>query len=293
MAHVGGPYSVTNLVLAFNEAATNSLTAGMLVSGTNLPTQLALTNFPAIYGLPSNTDLGIFNGGNPNGNWSLYVYDDAVGNGGYIANGWALNLSMINPVNSPGSLAVGMTHSPDPVFTNNILTFGITVTNLGPYGATNVFLTDTLPANASLISAAASQGTVNTNVTGIATFSFGALASPGATATATLQVQPFLAGSAVNSATATDAAGSSVTASNTVSVASAVLPSIQAVYNARILTLTLNGQPGQSYILQVSTNLISWSGISTNTANTEGQFSFTNSVTNAPERFFRALHLPQ
>jgi uncharacterized repeat protein (TIGR01451 family) len=294
MAHVGGPYSVTNLVLAFSGAATNSLTAGMLVSGTYLPAQLApLDSFPAIYGQPSNTDLSVFNGGNPNGNWSLYVYDDAAGNGGYIANGWTLNLSIINPVNSPGSLAVGMTHAPDPVFTNNILTFGITVTNLGPYGATNVLLTDTLPANASLISAASSQGTVNTNVTGIAAFNFGVLASPGATATATLKVQPFLAGLAVNTAAATDAAGSSATASNTVSVASAALPTVQAIYNDRILTLTLNGQPGQSYILQVSTNLVSWSGISTNTANAQGQFTFTNNVTNAPERFFRALHLPQ
>jgi uncharacterized repeat protein (TIGR01451 family) len=186
-----------------------------------------------------------------------------------------------------------MTHAPDPVFTNNILTFGITVTNLGPYGATNVLLTDTLPANASLISAASSQGTVNTNVTGIAAFNFGVLASPGATATATLKVQPFLAGLAVNTAAATDAAGSSATASNTVSVASAALPTVQAIYNDRILTLTLNGQPGQSYILQVSTNLVSWSGISTNTANAQGQFTFTNNVTNAPERFFRALHLPQ
>ena len=35
MAHVGGPYSVTNLVLAFDDAATNSLTDAILVSGTN------------------------------------------------------------------------------------------------------------------------------------------------------------------------------------------------------------------------------------------------------------------
>jgi hypothetical protein len=68
---------------------------------------------------------------------------------------------------------------------------------------------------------------------------------------------------------------------------------MQAAYQAKSLTLTLNGQPGQSYILQVSTNLISWSGISTNTANAGGQFTFTNNVTNAPVRFFRALHLPQ
>jgi uncharacterized repeat protein (TIGR01451 family) len=186
-----------------------------------------------------------------------------------------------------------MTHAPDPVFTNNFLTFVITVTNLGPDGATNVLLTDTLPANTSLISASASQGTVNTNVAGVAAFNFGTFSSPGATATATLQVQPFLAGSVANSATATDAAGSSVTASNPVSVVSATLPSMQAAYQAKSLTLTLNGQPGQSYILQVSTNLISWSGISTNTANAGGQFTFTNNVTNAPVRFFRALHLPQ
>jgi uncharacterized repeat protein (TIGR01451 family) len=43
-------------------------------------------------------------------------------------------------------LAVGMTGPPSEVFTNDNMTYGITVTNLGPGSATNVFLTNTLPA---------------------------------------------------------------------------------------------------------------------------------------------------
>jgi uncharacterized repeat protein (TIGR01451 family) len=295
MAHVGGPYSVTNLVLSFDDAAAASLSTNILVSNTtNHPTQIPpLDSFPAIYGQPSNTNLAIFNGGNPNGNWSLYVYDDTPGNDGDIANGWSLGLSIIIPVNPPGSLALGMSHAPDPVFTNNLLDFSITVTNLGPFGATNVSLTDTLPANSSLVSVAASQGAVTTNVPGFATFNFGNLAYPGATATATIQVQPRLPGSAANSATATDASGSSASASNSVSVTTAALPSIQAAFQAKNLALTLSGQPGQTYILQLSTNLVSWSNISTNVADSGGQFTFAVNVTNAPVRFYRALHLPQ
>jgi hypothetical protein len=43
----------------------------------------------------------------------------------------------------------------------------------------------------------------------------------------------------------------------------------------------------------VSTNLTSWTSVSTNTATGAGQFTFTNILTNAPTRFYRALHLPQ
>ena len=119
---------------------------------------------------------------------------------------------MVNPVNPPGSLAVGMTHAPNPVFTGNYLTFLVTVTNLGPSGATNVLLTDTLPSGAALVSAAASQGTVNTNVAGVVTFNFGILTNAGDTATATIQVQPLQPGLASNSATVTNAAGAGATA---------------------------------------------------------------------------------
>jgi uncharacterized repeat protein (TIGR01451 family) len=293
MAHAGGPYSVTNLVLAFDDASTNSLTEASLVSATNHsnhPTQiLPLDSFPGLSGQPSNTNLSVFNGGNPNGIWSLYVYDDTPGNDGDIANGWTLGLTLVNPIN----LGLGMTHTPDPVFMDNLLTFQITVTNLGPSGATNVLLTDTLPAASSLVWAAASQGTVNTNVNGVVTFNLGVITNVGDTAGAALQVQPLQTGLASNFATVTNAAASSATASNTVTVLNAAPFFLEATNVANNLRLTLEGSAGQSYIIQVSTNLVSWTSVSTNLAVSPGLFTFTNNLTNVPALFYRALHLPQ
>ncbi len=284
---------MTNIVLGFDDAATNTLTDSILVSGTNHPGQIPpLDYFPGISGQPSNTNLSIFNGGNPSGLWSLYVYDDRPGNDGSIANGWTLGLTMVNPINPPLSLAVSMTPAPDPVYAGNYLTYQITVTNLGPSGASNVLLTDTLPAAAGLIAAASSQGTVNTNVPGFVTFSLGDLTNAGATATATLQVQPLQPGSVFNSAVVTNAAGSAASVSNTVIVLTSV-PVLQAAYLTNNLRLTLLGYPEQNYIVQVSTDLISWTSLSTNTASATGLLILTNSVTNGQERFYRALHLPQ
>ena len=186
-----------------------------------------------------------------------------------------------------------MTHTPDPVYTDNILTFQITVTNLGLSGAASVFLTDTLPSAAGLISAAASQGTVNTNVAGSVTFDLGLITNASGTAAATIQVQPLLSGSATNTATVTNATGSVAGVTNTVTVLNAAPFFLKFAYQADNLDLTLEGQAGQNYIIQVSTNLITWTSVSTNTAVGAGQFTFTNSLTNAPARFYRALHLPQ
>jgi uncharacterized repeat protein (TIGR01451 family) len=296
MGHVGSSYSVSNLVLDFDDAAPNFLSAGILLSGTNHPTEIgAFDVFPGLSGRPSNTNLAIFNGGNPNGVWSLYVYDDTPGNDGSIANGWTLGLTLVNPVNPPGSLAVGLTHSPAVNYTDNYLTWQIVATNLGPSGATNVILADTLPAGAGLVSAAASQGAVNTNVPGAVTFSLGVLTNAGDTATATVRVQLLQSGVAVNAVTAANAAGSVATTSDSVTVFNAVPPGFQVAYltNNNSLRLTLSGYPAQNYILQVSSNLTSWTSVSTNAANSSGLLIFTNSLTNAPERFYRALHLPQ
>ncbi len=294
IAHAGGPSSVTNLVLTFDDASTNGLSEAPLVSGLYHPGQIPpLDFFPGISGQPSNTNLSVFNGGNPNGLWSLYVYDDTPGNDGSIANGWTLGLTMVNPVNAPGTLALGLTDVPNPVYAGNYLTSQITVTNLGSSGATNVVLTDTLPAGAGLVSASASQGTVNTNVSGFVTFDLGSLANAGATATATLVLQPLQAGALLNSASVTNAAGSAASVSDTVKVVNAV-PALQAAYLAgKNLKLTLLGYPDQNYIIQVSSNLITWNSLSTNTASVTGLLTLTNSVTNGPAQFYRALHLPQ
>jgi len=180
MEHTGTFYSVTNLVLTFDDtdAAAQSLPLNStLVSGTFLPTEY--TPFDVLPGLAArpaaHTNLAVFNGSNPNGIWSLYVYDDTQGNDGVITSGWSLCLTAVSPVNT-------------------------TPANNGPPSWTNTVV---------------------------------------------------LAGG--------------------------------------VFQATLNGSLDQSYAIQTSSNLVSWTTVSTNT----GTFIFTDTVTNAPRRFYRAIQLSQ
>ncbi len=98
-------------------------------------------------------------------------------------------------------LRIAKTDSIDPVIAGNALTYTIIVTNDGPSTATNVVMSDTLPAGVSFTSAIASQGTV-TNNAGVVTGNLGTLA-PNASATVTLIVGVNAAtrGSITNTAT--------------------------------------------------------------------------------------------
>ena len=170
MEHTGSYYNVTNLTLTFDDAATQSLPQNSaLSSGTFLTTEY--TPFDVFPGLavvpPGNTNLAVFNGANPNGLWSLYVYDDTQGNDGYIVGGWSLNLTLISPLVQPISLAAGR--------------------------------------------------------------------MPG-----------------------------------------------------QLLQLNVVGSPSQDYGIQVSSNLVTWTTIATNT----GNFTFIDSLTNAPQRYYRVIQLP-
>jgi hypothetical protein len=96
MSHTGGGYAVTNLTLTFDDAASGSLpNYNPLSSGTYRPSvyegPIALpgTGPSSLYQYA----LSALNGSEPNGSWSLYVFDDTVGNSGVIANGWTLGLT--------------------------------------------------------------------------------------------------------------------------------------------------------------------------------------------------------
>ena len=52
------------------------------------------------------------------------------------------------------------------------------------------------------------------------------------------------------------------------------------------ITLSFSGQTGQSYIVEVSTNLTNWSPLQTNTA-TAGALLITDTNTSSPQRFYR------
>src|SRR5207237_7016859 len=111
---------------------------------------------------PYNTNLSVFNGYSPNGNWLLYVFDDSQANTGIISNGWSLNLNAAAPNAADVGLAMVASQTNNIVATSNI-TYTITVANYGPTNASGVVVNDTLPAGSAYISSSPSQGSVTTN----------------------------------------------------------------------------------------------------------------------------------
>ena len=94
MASVGAGNKISNVTLTFDDAATGGLpAAAQIVSGTYKPTvsgtgKVFVSPAPAA---PYGSALSVFNGLPANGNWSLYVLDNAAGDSGSIASGWTLS----------------------------------------------------------------------------------------------------------------------------------------------------------------------------------------------------------
>ncbi len=100
-------------------------------------------------------------------------------------------------------LRITKTDSIDPAIAGNALTYTIVVTNDGPSTATNVNLSDTLPAGVTFTSVTSSQGTVS-HASGVVSGNLGTLA-PSASATITLivGVSPATRGTITNTAAVT------------------------------------------------------------------------------------------
>jgi M6 family metalloprotease-like protein len=100
MSDAGGGYGLVNAMLVFDdEAAAQLPDSGQITSGTYRPTDFESGDSfstPAPAGSYGKV-LSTFKGLNPNGTWSLFVYDDAGGDLGSIANGWSLRLSLPEP----------------------------------------------------------------------------------------------------------------------------------------------------------------------------------------------------
>ncbi len=185
MDDCGGSNNAQNLNLTFSQSAAGYLPQStVLSSGTYQPTDYGVVNLPStlvtqLESAPTNfvTNLSTFAGQSPNGNWSLFVADEAYQDHGYISNGWSLNISTGIPVVANSDLELAMTVSPTSATLGNTLTYSITVTNYGPAEATNVWITNTLPAGASYVSSSC-DCTVGTNglAGGVVTFSVPTLA---------------------------------------------------------------------------------------------------------------------
>jgi uncharacterized repeat protein (TIGR01451 family) len=105
-------------------------------------------------------------------------------------------LDVVNP--SSTDLVVTKTASPNPGQVGVPLSYRITAVNNGPAAATNVSVSDTLPAGVTFVSATTTQGSCNG--TGTVTCSLGSLAV-GGSAIVTIVVTPGSPGQVINSAT--------------------------------------------------------------------------------------------
>jgi subtilisin-like proprotein convertase family protein len=117
MSDVGGSTPVTGVNLKLSDSAAASITdQGQLISGTFKPTNVnpgtGTEAWPAPAPPPAGTSvLSTFNGTNPNGNWNLWVVDDANIDSGNIAGGWCVNIrNACVPTTPVGTMTVTKTH---------------------------------------------------------------------------------------------------------------------------------------------------------------------------------------
>ncbi len=185
MSDAGAGNAVSGVNLTFDDAATALPFSSIISSGTYHGTDYPPGDtFPAPAPAgPYGTNLAVFNGINPNGTWSLYIFDDAVGDAGRVDGGWTLNIQTAAPIVSAADVAVTAI-APTVVESGTPFSYVLTVANFGPAPATGVTLSDSLPAGFILSGVTVSQGSYSTGP-GTITANLGALAL-GATATVTV-----------------------------------------------------------------------------------------------------------
>lgn len=140
--------------------------------------------------------------------------------------------------NASINLSLTKIDAPDPVNVGDILTYEIEVTNNGPYLATNVIVTDTLPSSTVYLASQMTSGTVS-RAGNILTYEIGSLPM-GKTATISLHIIPTATGVITNTATVTSSATDSDPSDNTVSIDTTVVNFYDAFndMNQNLTTLT-------------------------------------------------------
>ena len=280
MSHVGGGHSVSNLTLTFDDAVTNTLpNSDLLTAGTYHP-----SSYPGAVGFPSPAAAGPnpsalagVAGYGPNGAWSLYVFDDAAGDGGYIAGGWNLNITTAATLRPIADLAVSMSSAPVSFFIGGALTTTVWVTNLGPASATGIMVTNTLSSGQQVI----------TNLGNLTT---------GATAKVIFLIAPAEAGNVLDTVSVGGNEADLDSANNSAQSTTAVLTPAPAILSGSFVNgqfrLTATAQPGLTYAVLVSTDLTSWVTVINITASPGGTIKFTDTASpNTQRRFYRIQRL--
>jgi M6 family metalloprotease-like protein/uncharacterized repeat protein (TIGR01451 family) len=292
LSHVGSGNSVTNLTLAFDDAATNVLPHNTTITnGTYYPSQYDSVVMPSP--APSSSygsSLSSVAWGTANGDWKLYVYDGSKGDAGYILNGWTLTLTAVGEVESVSDLAATLTSSTATVIAGQPVTNFVSVVNNGPAGATGVVVTNTLPAGGTYL-ATIPVGVFSGSSGGKVVLSLGSLAVGSSTNVAIVSslAQVGAATSAITvAADQEDENSANNSASSVVTVYSGSFP-LTATASKDKLTLSGSGMPGATYVVLGSTNLLTgWAPVSTNVVGANGVVSFTDTNTGKfKARFYR------
>jgi cysteine-rich repeat protein len=99
MSGAGDGDDINNVTLTFDDAAASMLPdVSQIASGTYKPSNYFDIDLPAPAPPTSAaTTLSTFNGTDPNGTWSLYVFDHAGADSGYMAGGWCLSIIQPQP----------------------------------------------------------------------------------------------------------------------------------------------------------------------------------------------------
>lgn len=185
-------------------------------------------------------------------------------------------------------LAITITDSPDPVFVGSNLVYTIVVTNAGPSAATNVKVTNSLPANVALKSAGASQGTVITNA--ITVYGLLGTINSGAKATVTITLSSTNVGTLTDTAWVVNDLIDSNMANNTNSITTTVWPlPLLSIQNLGTNTMKISWPaPLSNFTLQYKTVLttnVLWTNLTNGRTLTSSNIFVTD--TNTGNRFYR------
>jgi uncharacterized repeat protein (TIGR01451 family)/uncharacterized delta-60 repeat protein len=202
-----------------------------------------------------------------------------------LADNTAVVVSTVAPPSA--DLALSVSDEPDPVLIGSSLVYTMTVSNLGPATATNVRLTNTLPATASFVSASPA-GYIFSGSSVIFT-NLGNLGS-GAQTGLSITVRPTAAGEIIDTVTVGSSITDSLKANNTVSVKTVVEGLVLSVSRSgNNISIAWPAAAG-NYVLESANALnspITWTQVTVPPAQLVGdQNVVTVGATNA-SKFFR------
>ena len=270
MSDAGGAHSVNNVTVTLDDFVPDLLPEIDAVStGSYRPTDYDGGDgdpftAPAPAG-PYGSSLSALSGSNPNGRWSLYVFDDTPGDSGRIG-GWSLTLETSDPVDATADLALTATGSATSVPAGSNILYTVTIGNQGPDDAIGVVLASQLPAGAVFVSAETGLGTCS-NSDSVVTCDIGNLAnqdqvlvtieatmnkSGTATASFSVSAQESDPNSANNSAVVT----TSVTQAADVGIVVSASPNPAVANQNLVLTLVVtNSGPDRAFGVTVTNRL--------------------------------------